>query len=147
MFEIGLNDYLTTEEGLALIMEEMNNILSKNRQCNYAGRVLATSLVQKPFYKIIEELLLFFDRSEAFQITHRVKRGLEDTGKPGGFTKDYVYLLGYSLLKEFLDNGGKLEQLYIGKISTIHVRVLWPLVEKGVLKRPLLLPNFLKNNL
>jgi hypothetical protein len=51
-----------------------------------------------------------------FYCTLRVKRGKEDTGEPGGYYKDQVYLEGaVKILKERKNIDFK--QLYTGKLA------------------------------
>ncbi len=136
MFEVGLSDYLETEEGLATVMEERNKILSSSLLKKYAGRVLAANQVEHSFYTIVSQLLEYFERHEAFEIAHRIKRGLSDTSQAGGFSKDYIYLSGRNLVKDYLSSGGEIERLYLGKIAVNHVTDMWNLVESGILIRP-----------
>ena len=55
-------------------------------------------------------------------LTFRQKRGLTDTSKPGGYSKDLVYFEGlvdvYNWLKK---NNFDITDLYIGKLSTQDV--------------------------
>lgn len=136
MFATGLFGYIATEEGLATVMEEHNDVLSPDVIRKYAGRVLACSLIQQPFSLIVHELLRYFGRDDAFEIAHRVKRGLEDTSQPGGFTKDFIYLFGRKLVTDFLEKKGNLDKLYIGKIAIEQVDEMWALVDEGVLNKP-----------
>lgn len=50
-------------------------------------------------------------------MTLRVKRGLEDTSIPGCFPKDYVYLHGREIVCQYLKEGGREEDLFLGKVS------------------------------
>ncbi len=131
--------YLPTEEGLAIINEQKVGALSDNRLRRFAGRVLATSLALKgSFREVFAELSTFFTPKDAFALTVRVKRGLNDTSAPGGFIKDHVYLHGKLELADFVAHGGTLEPLYTAKIGLEHLS----LVEQGILQPPLYLPRF-----
>lgn len=125
IFQRGLPGYLKTEEGLAMVMEEMNGHLNKNILSNYAGRVLAVDMAQRAsFVEVFEYLSQYFDAPTSFRLTTRAKRGISDTSKPGGLTKDYLYLDGYFAVKEFIENGGDIKKLYYGRIGIEHVPLL-----------------------
>lgn len=112
-------NYIETEEGLALQMEEKHNCLSKKQLMIYAARTIAVHLsLIKSFYEIFTIIKKYgFDDETAFQITSRAKRGLGDTSKFGGFTKDYIYLSGKIKIEKYLEAGRRLDDLFIGKIS------------------------------
>jgi len=125
IFERGLPGYLRTEEGLAVINEERNGYLNRNILANYAGRVLAVDMAQRaPFVEVFEYLSKYFDAATSFKFTTRAKRGISDTSKPGGLTKDYLYLDGYFAVRGFLENGGDIEDLYYGRIGIEHIPLL-----------------------
>jgi len=147
IFLHGFKDYLATEEGLATILEERHQILSSSMLTTYAGRALATNIVMKPFEKIFQELIQYFDKETSFEITHRIKRGLKDTKQAGGFTKDFIYLLGRQQISEYLKNGNPIESLYIGKIRKDQAPEMNTLVEKGILVKPKYLPSWISSNL
>lgn len=138
IFKKGLAKYLTTEEGLAVYNEERFGLLKKVFLQNYAGRVIAVNTAQKnSFFKTFRELKRFFDKTKAFQLTLRAKRGLADTSLPGGFSKDYIYLEGFYQVKNFVARGGNINDLYFGKISLKDVTF----VKNLKLKKPTLLPE------
>ncbi len=125
LFLIGFPHYLMTEEGLAVYSEEQAGLLSNDLLKRYAGRVVAVDLaLQTSFHSVYTTLLEYFPKEEAFTLTMRVKRGLKDTSKPGAFTKDYVYLQGYHNIKQFVQKGGDVQALYVGKIGIEHVPFL-----------------------
>jgi len=141
IFFTGLPNYMGTEEGLAVNVEEMHNCLQTNTLRTYAGRALAVSLaLQKGFRDVFNELKLFFSDELAWKLTLRAKRGLIDTSKPGAYTKDYLYLDGYYKVKKFLEEKGDegLKQLYYGRLDLEQVPLLSQL--EG-LKEPEFLPN------
>lgn len=125
LFTIGFPGYLVTEEGLAVYNEEKAGLLNNNVLKNYAGRVIAVNLCLKnSFSTVYNELLEFFNRNEAFNLTLRAKRGITNTSRPGAYTKDHLYLKGKYIVENFVKNGGKLSDLYIGKIGVQHVKVI-----------------------
>lgn len=132
-------DYLMTEEGLAVVNEEMNGSLNDSLLRNYAGRVIAVDFaLRKSFLETFMELSRYFDAESAWKITLRAKRGIKNTSLPGGCTKDYLYLEGYYQVKNYLANGGSLHDLYIGKIGLEHIPILKDV--EGI--KPHILPNF-----
>ncbi len=125
IFERGLPAYLKTEEGLAVVNEERNGHLNKQILANYAGRVLAVDMAQKAsFIEVFEHLSKYLDADTAFKFTTRAKRGISDTSKPGGLTKDYLYLEGYFAVKDFIEKGGNIKELYYGRIGIEHIPLL-----------------------
>ncbi|MBU1198697.1 MAG: DUF1704 domain-containing protein [Nanoarchaeota archaeon] len=137
VFRHGLIDYLPTEEGLAVYNEECFGLLKQVFLRNYAGRIIGVHFaLQNDFITTYRELKKFFDPKKAFQLTARIKRGLLDTSLPGGHTKDIVYLQGYFEVKDYVKNGGKIEDLYYGKITWKDVDK----VKKLGLKPPKILP-------
>ena len=96
IFSLGFADYLSTEEGLAVVNEEMHNCLTRSTLKTYAARVVAVSKALKcNFRETFNYLEPFVGKDNAFDITLRVKRGLGDTTWAGAFTKVMVYLKGY----------------------------------------------------
>jgi len=63
----------------------------------------------------------------------------------GGLTKDAVYLAGLIDLMHYLENDGKLENLYTGKFNITHIELINELVYRNVLKKPEL-PRFLERD-
>lgn len=127
IFRTGLPGYLMTEEGMAVNAEEMNGVLKINTLRTYAGRAIAVHLSQKKsFREVFDELRKYFDDSTAWKVTLRAKRGLDDTSKPGAYTKDYLYLKGYYEVKKFLEEKGDqgLKVLYYGRIGLGDVPII-----------------------
>ncbi len=125
LFLIGFPNYLMTEEGLAVYMEEKAGLLSNAILKRYAGRVVAVDLsLQRSFSSVYTTLCEYFPKEDAFTITMRTKRGMSDTSTPGALTKDYFYLQGYYQVKEYIKKGGSLDALYVGKVGIEHVPFL-----------------------
>ncbi len=121
----GLPGYLMTEEGLAVINEELSNCLNKGILKIYAGRVLAINKALKSsFSETFGYLKTYFSDKTAWKLTVRAKRGLGDTALHGACTKDINYLKGYIKLKSFIKNGGNINKLYYGKIGIQHIGVI-----------------------
>ncbi len=140
IFSDGFPDYLMTEEGLAVVNEELNDCLDNRTLKAYAGRVIAIDKSLKcSFRETYNHLRKYFSKPLAFRLTARAKRGLTDTSLKGACTKDIAYLKGYLEIKKYLKKGGQLDKLYYGKIGIQHSNV----VEKipGVI-HPYYLPMF-----
>lgn len=127
LFATGLPNYLMTEEGLAVNCEERNGCLKMSTLRNYAGRTLAVHLaLQEGFREVFDDLREHFDDDTAWKLALRAKRGVGDVSRPGAYTKDHVYLEGYSQVKNFLDEDSSkgMKQLYLGKIGLEHLKLL-----------------------
>lgn len=119
LFNRGLANYLETQEGLAIY-----NILNKNHE-EAKNLYLSLSLVlavdmamRHSFVEIFEKMLDYkIPPERAWRTAVKVKRGLENTQEPGGFTKDFLYYKGYKQIKEFVATGGKIKDLYRGKFN------------------------------
>ena len=139
IFFHGLPDYLPTEEGLAVVNEERFGLLNNENLKNYAARAIAVQMAMtKSFSHIYNYLLEYFSPSTAFRIATRAKRGIADTSRPGGCSKDYVYIDGYLKVKEYLEKGGSINQLYLGKVGINHSDIL---KEVQGLNRPNYIPK------
>lgn len=122
IFSLGLTNYLSTEEGLAVLNEERHSCLTKSTVKTYAARVFAVHKALKSnFRETFNALKEYVGDENAWDITLRVKRGIGDTFFPGAFTKDYLYLKGYFEIKEYLKKGGDIQDLYYGKINLGHL--------------------------
>ena len=125
IFRYGFPGYLETEEGLAVVNEELNNCLDNRTLRIYAGRVLAIDKSLKcSFRETYNYMRKYFDKKLAFRLTLRAKRGLADTSQPGACTKDLVYLKGYIDIKKYIKAGGELDKLYYGKIGLQHTELM-----------------------
>jgi uncharacterized protein (TIGR02421 family) len=136
----GLAGYDELQEGLAVFAEYLVGDLSRPRLRLLAARVVAargllegTSFVET-FRRLHDEY--GFEQKTAYTVALRVHRG-------GGLTKDAIYLRGLVRLFEYLQGGGDLEPLYVGKIAVEHVPVVRELQRRGVLHEPALRPRFL----
>ena len=77
-----------------------------------------------------------FAQRTAFNITMRVFRG-------GGLTKDLVYLRGLVGVLAYLQGGGALEPLLVGKLGPDHVPIIEELQWRKVLVPVPLRPRYL----
>jgi uncharacterized protein (TIGR02421 family) len=128
---VGLPGYEELQEGLAVLAEYLVGGLSRPRLRLLALRVLAVArmLDGASFIDVFRELEKRWQVGQrvAFTTTMRAFRG-------GGHTKDAVYLRGLIALLAYLQNGGALEPLFIGKIGLQHVSFIKELVQRQVLQ-------------
>lgn len=127
LLQTGTPNYILTEEGLAVYMEYKHDVLSQAQMYIYAGRVVATYLcAEKSFYEIYNYLVnIGFKEEDAFKITLRSKRNLNDTSKHGGYTRDYIYFVGFHKVKKHLEkNPQDFKKLFIGKIGLKDLKTL-----------------------
>ncbi len=114
----GFSEYMFTEEGLA----SLHSLMKKNFKFDYVGALnyLGVKIAQKSSFA---QTFTFFnkylqDKSRCWKLTVKHKKGLYDTSKPGGFTKDLVYFEGLIQIGNYLKNNNyDPSNLYIGKIA------------------------------
>lgn len=114
----GFQNSLTTEEGLATIHQHLDDELPI--LFGVAVKYLAVNFAQTTsFAETWLSLSRYFRNPEKLWATvFRVKRGMTDTSKPGGFTKDIVYFKGVLEVSNWLRNNDfDVSKLYVGKIS------------------------------
>jgi uncharacterized protein (TIGR02421 family) len=137
----GLAGYDELQEGLAVLSEYLVGGLSRPRLRLLAGRVIAVKYLLEGASFVDTFRVLNsdwgFEKSTAFNMAARVYRA-------GGLTKDAVYLRGLVRLLDYLRAGGKLENLFIGKISAAHVPIIDELKWRGVLKEAPLVPHYME---
>ena len=138
----GLAGYDELQEGIAVLAEHLVGGLSRPRLRLLAARVIAVShmLAGASFVETFRELnrTYAFSHHNSFMITMRVYRG-------GGLTKDASYLRGLVQLIHYLQKGGDLIPLLVGKISANHVPVVNELLKRKLLREPPLQPRYLDN--
>lgn len=142
LFNYGFANYLATQEGLA-----MHNVLSNSDLKSEEGHKekLTESIHLSQTMSFAE---LFNDlrnknltQKSALDICIRVKRGMTDTSQGGAFTKDYSYYSGKKIIRNFLDQGGDLRDLYHGKYNLSDLPVIKTI---SLFQIPPLLPKWLK---
>jgi len=132
IFVSGLPNYISTEEGIATYLEEKYGLLDIQSKKRYALRVMAVDLVYKgaDFRECFEKVSEYEeDRDYCWETTYRVFRG-------GGYLKDHIYLEGYLKVKKFIQNGGNLNDLYIGKVGLEHLPIVEELQKANILIAP-----------
>jgi uncharacterized protein (TIGR02421 family) len=125
IFSTGLAGYESTEEGLALYKEKKTGNLTSSLLKGYAGRVIAINIgLKHSFRNTFNFLRKYYGKEKSWTLTVRVKRGLINTSKAGGFTKDLIYLKGYLEILDFLKKHNGIKTLHYGKIGIHHVKLI-----------------------
>lgn len=143
LFASGTAGSLLHEEGLALYNEKKRGVMDPEMLRLYAGRFISCLyLEESSFYQTFERLIrLGYAKEQAMYITGRVKRGLTDTGKGGGFIKDYVYFQGYREVTEAVQKDpGLYRKLYYGSISLGNTEELSEEIDRAEAEGTILLP-------
>ncbi|MEK7673332.1 MAG: tyrosine/phenylalanine carboxypeptidase domain-containing protein [Patescibacteria group bacterium] len=142
IFNRGLANYLETQEGMAVYNVEtiLNKPFLKNSKAIIHVIAIREALTKSfsEVYKILKTLNI--SNETAFRSTVKAKRGFYDSSKPGAFTKDYLYFKGYYDVKKFMENGGDLKDLYIGKFNLSDLEKVKKL--PGI-RAPEILPDWL----
>ncbi len=138
----GLAGYEELQEGLAVLSEYLVGGFSRPRLRLLAARVIAVRRLMEgaSFVETFRELdrQHAFARYTAYTVTMRVYRA-------GGLTKDAAYFKGLLGLLDYLRQGGKLENLFVGKISASHVPIVKELLWRQVLRPPPLKPRYMND--
>ena len=125
-FQSGLPGSLGTEEGLAMVSEEVSGHAAPgvlNRQVEVVRAIDRARVLG--FRELYDELSERLGPNLAWGICVRIKRGLGRPGQPGVYAKDSVYLTGRMKVRDWLDNGGDVADLYVGKVSVDSPVALW----------------------
>lgn len=143
IFQRGLADYLTTEEGLAVYNQEKTESSETVKKYWPASSVIGIDTAMRRSFSEVYAVVLKagFDAERAWKVALKAKRGLTDTSMAGAFTKDFVYYKGHKMIQEFVKAGGDLRDLYYGKINLEDLATVKKV--KG-LKAPLYLPSYLR---
>jgi uncharacterized protein (TIGR02421 family) len=140
MLADGLGGFTETQEGLGVLAELLWGGLTPNRLGELAARVIAARSVidgatfRETFGDLHEARGLAAAR--AFDLAERVHRG-------GGLVKDAGYLRGLQRLVVYLQQGGDLDPLLVGKPALDDVDDIAALLERGILEPPRLRPHWL----
>lgn len=139
IFDRGTAGYITTEEGLATLAKKA---VSKFKHlCSSSIYLLTIDLAAKNSFRDTYNGLrdMGVNEQRAFTFTLRAKRGLQDTSQPGVFAKDAVYFIGLFKVADFIQNGGDVRDLFVGKIGVDDVAAVKKI--EGI-KPPAHIPDF-----
>ena len=122
-----------TQEGLAILSEYLSGNLSVKRLKTLALRVMAVnSMIEDKNFRTTFLLLkenYGVDDNLAYTITARVYRG-------GGYTKDHLYLKGFSMILSAYEQEKHFNHLLTGKTSLAYLPLISRLISKGILLEP-----------
>ena len=133
LFSLGLMGNTHTQEGLAIYSEYCSGNLSLGRLKTLALRVLAVKymLQHGNFLQTYQTLITEHqvEKELAFTLSTRVYRG-------GGFTKDFLYLRGFSDIVKLAKDNQSIEHLLVGKTGVLDFPIISELIERDMLKAP-----------
>jgi uncharacterized protein (TIGR02421 family) len=138
----GLAGYEELQEGLAVLSEYLVGGLTTARMRQLAARVVAVRLMVdgasfvETFHSIHSDHGL--SKRAAYNVTMRVFRG-------GGLTKDCVYLRGLIAILRYVQKGGDLNPLLVGKMAVKHIPIIKELQYRGVLKAAPITPRYMQD--
>lgn len=143
LLQRGCAGYIDTQEGLAIYNQSRVLPVGHEKKVLHAKAVLGLEYALKHSFAETRKYLretLHYSPEKALQKTIDMKRGFLNTEEHGAFTKTIVYFRGYKEIDSFIEKGGDIKQLYIGKVALPSL----PLIAKlpGI-QQPLLLPNWL----
>jgi len=121
IFNRGLADYLITQEGLAVYNVTTQSKTTIRGSYKALALMIATKTAMNgSFVETFEKVLSYgIPIDHALRIALKTKRGISDTSMKGSFTKDTIYYKGFKEVSKYVEEGGKIADLYIGKIN-IH---------------------------
>lgn len=138
----GLAGYEELQEGLAVLSEYLIGGLSSSRMRQLAARVVAVrSLTDGASFMETFHLLnrdYRFAQHAAYTITMRVYRA-------GGLTKDAVYLRGLQAVLHYVQEGGDLNPLLVGKMAVEHIPIIEELLYRKVLRPVPIVPRYMQD--
>ncbi len=127
ILERGTAGYLQTEEGLAVWNQNKLGFDLGEKFFTPAYQIIAIHLAKKlSFQDLFHYMKDTYEVSDelAWKLCVKAKRGLRDTQEKGAFTKDALYFTGLREVEKFLEKGGKVEDLYIGKITIGDLKLI-----------------------
>lgn len=137
----GLAGYDELQEGIAVLSEYLVGGLTANRLRVLAARVTAAhDMVEGAQFKEVYNDLVNnhqFAKTTAYELVTRIFQS-------GGYTKDIIYLRGLIRLIKYLQEGGDIEILFIGKIADKHIPIISELRDRQVLKPVSLRPRYMR---
>ncbi|MFH1534288.1 MAG: tyrosine/phenylalanine carboxypeptidase domain-containing protein [Nitrospirota bacterium] len=119
IFNRGLANYLITQEGLAMYnVEKQRKIPFETNYKVLTHVITINEALKSSFSETYKNVIQYgVSKNQVFRSVLKAKRGFSDTSKEGAFTKDYIYFKGYDEICSFINNGGDLKDLYIGKFN------------------------------
>ena len=138
----GLAGYEELQEGLAVLSEYLVGGLTKSRLRQLAARVVAVQQLTDgasfvDAFRTLDNDYGFTQRT-AYNVAMRVYRG-------GGLTKDAVYLRGLQAILRYVQKGGDLNPLLVGKMAVEHIPIIKELQYREVLKPAPIVPRYMQD--
>ena len=133
IFSVGLPINTRTGEGMAVLSEYLSGNFTMNRLRELALRVVAVDLMcngsdfKECFNSLVQDYKI--EHNRAYNLVTRVYRG-------GGFTKDYLYLNGFSQLFKFWKDGNDLTPLLVGKTSIGFYNTIVEMIDRNLIEKP-----------
>ncbi|MCF7918046.1 DUF1704 domain-containing protein [Candidatus Gracilibacteria bacterium] len=127
IFERGTAGYLKTEEGLAIWNQNKIGLTLGEKFLKPAYQVVAIHMAKKmSFCDLFHFLKDTYDLNDelAWRVCVKAKRGFRDTADVGAFSKDQIYFTGHKEIEKFVEKGGEISDLYIGKIKIEDLKLL-----------------------
>ena len=126
LFQTGLPDALATEEGLAMLAEQKRNAQANNALLHQTQLLWAIDQARNlGFRPLFERLKLRVGPQMSWLICLRIKRGLAQPNLPGVYAKDSIYLVGWKLVRDWLNTGNSIQDLYVGSVGIHHPIKEW----------------------
>ena len=144
IFRRGCAGYLDTQEGLAIYNQNRVYGLDHEKRYNPPRNLLGTEFSLNHSFADTRVYLrdeLGYSAEKALVQAIAMKRGITDTSEPGAFTKSIVYFRGLRSIEKFVNGGGDIKRLYIGKIALEDLSLVEEIPD---LQAPLLIPDFLR---
>ena len=139
IFATGFPGYLTTEEGLAIFCQEITGNDSSNSQRSRASLTLAVDSVchELDFRDTFDRLRDHgLGENKAWRMALRAHRS-------GGYIKDHVYLDGIRKIGKFIEKGGDVRELYVGKVGLDDLPFVGRLIGEGLIEPAERIPSFI----
>ncbi len=143
IFNRGLANYLTTQEGLAMYNVEKQRKTPFSQNYKAMSHVICIyECLKGSFADAFNKLRsIGIPKHQAFRSCLKAKRGFYDTSKKGAFTKDYIYYKGYHQVAKYIEEGGNINDLYIGKMDVEDVSTVKSI---PIIREAKILPTWLK---
>jgi hypothetical protein len=126
IFSTGLPNSLETEEGLAIYSEELARASTPGGRWRRGLVCRAILWAQEMgFRDLFDRIVEVAGPAMAWGISVRLKRGIADPSLPGVYAKDVVYYRGEIRVAKWLQSGGSLSTLYVGKVGLEHPVEQW----------------------
>lgn len=142
LLQVGLAGYLVTQEGLAIINQERVLPRRHTKRHLHAQLILATAYAaQHSFAETRRWMQEALGMSEGLAMRKAVtlKRGIIDTSEHGTCSRSTVYFRGRQIIESFLQAGGNIRHLYIGRINIEDLETVLGLPD---VKPALILPSW-----